>query len=874
MSAAPTPYEPQYNFTQFQTANPNTPLPAVQVDNELANIATSVDETINRLGQIQNSDGTVANNSVGPNQLTGPALTLLSSGVWTYKGQWTTLTAYVPTNLVYELGNLYFCIVAHTSGTFATDLASGDWVVMTPQTPTIGGNTISANLTGSPAFPTGNTFIAIDNALDIARVDVASSATTAIGGAASPYVRITGTTTITAFDNVAAGIVRKVLFGSALTLTYNATSLIIPTSANIIVMPGDTAFFVSEGSQNWRCLVYQTATGAALVGSSSGGSGNGFTNWVTNGMAQSGTTGWAVYNNSSGSVPTTGTGGVVTNLTLGTTTTNPQSGTNSFQIVKSAANIQGEGVSYDFTVDRSNLARIQQISLVLEVITGSMALGDVTLWIYDKTNGVLIQPVAYQFPSAVVGTNPIEYTISATFQTNITSSSYRLIMHYASTNANALTFNFDNVMVGPQLISYGSAETDWTSYTPTTQGLGTISSATFYWRRVGDSAHIRGDFTTGTVAASLAQVSVPSGLLIDPSKITGNSVVGPVSRGGSATLTSVIAAPSTSFLSFGTGSTLLTPGNGSAVFGSTEAESFDAVVPILGWSSAVRMSQPDQTRTVNFEVNGTPTGTLTNSYHLVTFPVVVKDTHAGYSAGVYTIPVQGTYHFDSAFITSGTVAANGSTDIAIYQNGSLVKANQVSFSGTDTAAITSSIAASFDCLAGDTIQIQTQTSGTLTFGSTAGFNYFSGYRVAGPERIAASEVVSAKYYQSSNQTNSGSVQINYDTKVFDSHGSVTTTTAGSSGTWKFTAPRAATYQLNSLTTYSATTNVILYKNGSIEEFGAFTTSGADPQTWGTLLQLNAGDFIDIRPAASGTSFGNPLIGPSSNICTISIFSIT
>jgi hypothetical protein len=98
------------------------------------------------------------------------------------------------------------------------------------------------------------------------RVDVASATSTAIGAAASNYVRITGTTTITGLGTVASGIYRDVVFDGALTLTYNATSLILPTAANIVTVAGDTAGFISEGSGNWRCLWYTRVSGTAVAG--------------------------------------------------------------------------------------------------------------------------------------------------------------------------------------------------------------------------------------------------------------------------------------------------------------------------------------------------------------------------------------------------------------------------------------------------------------------------------------------------------------------------------------------------------------------------------------------------------------------------------
>jgi hypothetical protein len=98
------------------------------------------------------------------------------------------------------------------------------------------------------------------------RADVASATTTDIGAATSQYVRITGTTTIAGLGTAAAGVVRDILFDGALTLTHNATSLILPGGANITTAAGDAALFRSEGSGNWRCMRYSRASGAALAG--------------------------------------------------------------------------------------------------------------------------------------------------------------------------------------------------------------------------------------------------------------------------------------------------------------------------------------------------------------------------------------------------------------------------------------------------------------------------------------------------------------------------------------------------------------------------------------------------------------------------------
>lgn len=95
-------------------------------------------------------------------------------------------------------------------------------------------------------------------------VDVASASTCDIGAATSDRVRITGTTTITSLGTGVKKI-RFVHFSGALTLTHNATSLILPTGANITTAAGDCAIFSSDASGNWRCLDYQRADGVQVA---------------------------------------------------------------------------------------------------------------------------------------------------------------------------------------------------------------------------------------------------------------------------------------------------------------------------------------------------------------------------------------------------------------------------------------------------------------------------------------------------------------------------------------------------------------------------------------------------------------------------------
>lgn len=86
--------------------------------------------------------------------------------------------------------------------------------------------------------------------------DIASAGTTDLGAVTGLMHDITGTTTITSFGTVSAGIWKIIKFEGALTLTHNASSLILPGGVSIKTAVGDVAFMMSEGSGNWRCLAY------------------------------------------------------------------------------------------------------------------------------------------------------------------------------------------------------------------------------------------------------------------------------------------------------------------------------------------------------------------------------------------------------------------------------------------------------------------------------------------------------------------------------------------------------------------------------------------------------------------------------------------
>lgn len=103
------------------------------------------------------------------------------------------------------------------------------------------------------------------DSLTLQGADIAAATTTNIGAATGYELTITGNTTITAFDSVAAGILRVLKFTGTPLLTYNATTLILPGGSNYQVVAGDVITFVSEGSGNWRCIGITMVNGPLTI---------------------------------------------------------------------------------------------------------------------------------------------------------------------------------------------------------------------------------------------------------------------------------------------------------------------------------------------------------------------------------------------------------------------------------------------------------------------------------------------------------------------------------------------------------------------------------------------------------------------------------
>ena len=232
----------------------------------------------------------------------------------------------------------------------------------------------------------------------------------------------------------------------------------------------------------------------------------------------------------------------------------------------------------------------------------------------------------------------------------------------------------------------------------------------------------------------------------------------------------------------------------------------------------------------------------------IVFNSVDFDTHGQYnnSTGEYTIPTSGIYTI------TGTITGpvSGGTYVYLYVNGSNLKPlGCFNSNGTATLSLTEKF------VAGQKITIVANASNSITVFSPVCINLISG-----AQQILAGQTIAARYCMSATQSVADSVQLNFDTKVYDTTGSVTAGSAGSSGTWKFTAPVTGYYSVDVNAGASGNNQwaFVIYKNGSAESFlGTINGLGtnADAHGHGTVYCLQ-GDYIDVRKeSGTGMTFG-------------------
>jgi hypothetical protein len=604
-------------------------------------------------------------------------------------------------------------------------------------------------------------------------------------------------------------------------------------------------------------------------------------NYVTNGAFESGAARWSAYKNSASPLPVTGAGGSPSTAITSSTST-PIAGKASGLITHNAANLQGEGISVGFAVDSAAKGRVLTISGLYQIVSGTYSGGtaatdsDYEVYVYDVDAGAIIQPAGYKMDGGVAGIN---YPINATFQTSTTSTNYRLVFHNATTTASAFQLKLDSVSVSVNSRSQGAPITDRVQFpmvisattSAPTKG-GSISQDLAYWRRIGDSMEITYSYrqsSAGTAGSGIYLFKLPSGYAIDLTKTPGatntpRTVVGAAegTPGAVETQTGTVSVyDATSLSIWATNSTATNQQVSSTYASLTNANteySFTAIVPIVGWSSAVTMSDSSDTRVVAARAYLASGGTTTSgAYTKLLFNGVTTDTHGAFSItnSNYVVPVSGVYRVvvNTSWLTNPT--AGGQEQLQIFKNG--VQDSQL-FRNDNASVATLAGTAEINCIAGDILDIRYffSSAGSPAFGTGTGTSYVSFSRLSGPSQIAATESVNARYSNTAGTSlPTGTTNLPFATRAYDSHIAFNGTAyiCPVSGKYRF----GATIGTASTTlSTSQSLQIILLLNGVQVGFVIVNGNGASAQYYFqnyTETNCNSGDSLTVQVFNGGAA---------------------
>lgn len=590
---------------------------------------------------------------------------------------------------------------------------------------------------------------------------------------------------------------------------------------------------------------------------------------------------WVTFADAAANRPVDGTGGSPSS-TFTRTTSTPLDGAGSFLFTKAgSASRQGEGASLAFSVPNGYQGQVINLSCLYKVASGTFTASngttaplndgttttnagnsDLEFFLYDVTNAVLI-PVT---PQVVVSNSTIGWVWQGTAQLNSNSTSYRLIIYQATTTTNNYTVQFDDFYVGMLPMKSGPVVSDWVPYTATlggttsapTAGAGATQSA--FWRRVGDSIEIFYTYyqsVGGADGSGTYLIPLPTGLTADTAKVSVDAgaigvqatVLGPA-RSSNTNLSATVTAENGHVVLHSTTNLKVvinnTASNNLIVWGSgaqqlstaTVYTSFNAKLPIAGWSANSLTSSDAATRVVEASAIGLSSTTITAGTALI-FPTMVNDTHVSYNVvtGQYTCPVSGPYMVS---LTLGSLST-GTLFVYLGKNGtnafSSLNASQFFSISTTLGAAGTRIVY---CKAGDILTIIPNQS--VTAGSTTGASLDISL-IQGPANISVVDSVNARYYASATAISGSLATVVWTTKDYDSHNAM------SSGL--YTVPVPGKYQVN---TNVQVTGTIALNSQLDMQLQKNTVVVSDFQTYaGGAMTAQNGQISDIINCVAGDS---------------------
>lgn len=239
-----------------------------------------------------------------------------------------------------------------------------------------------------------------------------------------------------------------------------------------------------------------------------------------------------------------------------------------------------------------------------------------------------------------------------------------------------------------------------------------------------------------------------------------------------------------------------------------------------------------------------------------------------------TINIPGGYTIDTSKLSAGTPADNNTVfgQAVMRDAGTAVYVGSVHYENTTRVGI-KSLPSDIAYLKWTVVDATTP----FTFGASDDVGFKFSVPILGwsssvvMSNDAATNVVAARYTRSATASQSVTMTVlDYNTKVYDTHGAVTT-----GASWKFTAPVLGYYRVTAAYSTSSA-NVFIYylqmfKNGVVVSGTSQTRQSINgapesPQLVDTIL-LNAGDYIDFR---QGVNTGTDTIGADGGLVYVNI----
>ena len=149
----PTAFERLVDYTDDATNNVSgrDAVRPDKLDAEMDALATTVAQILTNLALIQRDDTNIKDGVVKLFTLATDVKAMLATAGVNVRGSWVTSTAYAVNDLVQQSNNTYICAVAHTSGTFSTDLAAVKWLRIAESAGAIGASSVTNTPAGTIA---------------------------------------------------------------------------------------------------------------------------------------------------------------------------------------------------------------------------------------------------------------------------------------------------------------------------------------------------------------------------------------------------------------------------------------------------------------------------------------------------------------------------------------------------------------------------------------------------------------------------------------------------------------------------------------------------------------------------------------------------